>query len=425
MFPIVQYLKKYNAEYLQSDLRAGLTTAIMLIPQSMAYAMLAGLNPVYGLYAATIPTAVYAFFGRGRALAVGPVALDSLLVALAVTPLAGDDVTLYALYATLLMFMMGALQFVMGLIGLGKLSDFLRPPVLVGFTGAAALIIASTQVPTLLGIQVARGAILPVFVWQILQKISEVHLPTLALGITSIVLLSLLKRWVPKLPRHLVVVAVGMILMTAIPTSVSKIKVVGDVPAGLPAFSMPLLSVDIMLQLLGAALTLSLVAFLEAYSVALRTKKQEDPELCPNGELRALGMANLVGSFFQGYPVTGGFSRTAVNDDAGAKTPLAGLFTAGFVVLSLLFLTPLFVVLPKAVLGAIIWTAVIGLIDVSAMRILWQKDRTCWGVMFASAMGTIFLGISWGIGLGALLAFIVEKTRGNSSCVLSESKEAC
>jgi SulP family sulfate permease len=259
---------------------------------------------------------------------------------------------------------------------------------------------------------------MPIFLWQLFGALSEVNIPTLILGIGGILTLVFLKRLTPKLPRHLIVVGIGMAVIAFIP---STIAVVGQVPKGLPDFSSPLLSWNIIISLMEAACTISLVAFLEAYSVALQTRGKEDPILNPNEELRALGLANIVGSFFQGYPVTGGFSRTAVNNEAGAKTPLAGLFTAGFVVIALLLLTPLFVFLPKAVLGAIICTAVMGLIDISSIRTLWNHDRLCWSVMMISALGTIFLGISWGIGLGITAAWTVERLRGINSCILTSS----
>ena len=417
MLPIISTLNNYSAQHFHADIRAGLTTAIMLIPQSMAYAMLAGLSPVHGLYAATIPTAVYSFFGRSRALAVGPVALDSLLVALAVAPIAGDDPVQYSLYATLLMLMMGSLQFLMGLLRLGTLSTLLRPPVLIGFTGAAALIIASTQLPTLIGVSVNRGAILPVFMWELFLAVPKTNGATLLLGIASIALLIFLKKKRHKWPRHLIVVILGMGFIAYAPNNIS---IVGYVPKGLPSFAVPVLSWEIVSALSGSALTLACVAFLEAYSVAMQTKSREDHPLCPNEELRALGLSNITGSFFQGYPVTGGFSRTAVNNDSGAKTPLSGLFTAIFVVLALLFITPLFVYLPKTVLAAIICTAVLGLIDIQSMKTMWLHDKKCWGVMISSALGTIFLGISWGIALGVALAFFIEKIRGPESCVVHQ-----
>ncbi len=403
-FPATSWLPKYSQTDWRGDWPAGLTVGIMLIPQGMAYAMIAGLPVVYGLYAALLPQIVYGFMGTSRHLAVGPVAMDSLLVAAGLTGIAVAGSENYIALALLLALMMGALQLSMGVLKLGFLVNFLSRPVISGFTSAAALIIGLNQLPHLLGVSSGRSNQLHKLLAGLAEVVSEVHLGTLAVGLTATGGLLALKKWAPRIPGALVVVVASIVASWALGFQNMGIKVVGVIPEGLPSFTLPAWSLDDARTLLPTALTLSLVAFMEAISVAKAIEERHGYRVDANQELRALGLANVVGSLFQSYPTTGGFSRTAVAEQAGGKTPVTAWIAAGVIALTLVALTPLFYHLPNAVLAAIVMVAVAGLVDLSYPRTLWKQDRVEAGILFATAVVTLTVSLPMGIGLGVLLA---------------------
>jgi SulP family sulfate permease len=408
--------RQMNGDTLKSDAVAGLTTAIMLVPQGMAYAMLAGLPPIVGLYASTIPLVLYALFGTSRQLAVGPVAMVSLLVAAGVGATAGegaDTATIVGL-AALLALMVGVMQTAKGIFRLGFLVNFLGHPVVSGFTSAAALIIGLSQLKHLLGVNIPRSKHIHTILLNAIERIGEVNVPTLLIGVLSIVFLLGAKRYAKRLPAALLVVVVTTLAVWGLGLAGSGVKIVGEVPAGLPGFSLPSLDKAALSALLPTAIAISLVGFMESISVAKAFARKHRYELDANKELIGLGAANLGAAVFGGYPVTGGFSRTAVNDQAGAKTPLAAIITAGLIALTLLLLTPLFHFLPKAVLASIIMVAVFGLIDVHEVKHLWKVSRSDLALLVLTFFATLTLGIEEGIGLGvgaSLLAFVVRTTR--------------
>lgn len=422
--PILDWLPKYRRADLPADLGAGLTTAVLLIPQSMAYAMLAGLPPIHGLYAATVPLLAYAVFGSSRQLAVGPVAIDSLLVAVGVGALARAGTDLYVAYAILLAAMVGIIQLALGLVRLGFVVNFLSRPVISGFSSAAALVIGFSQLRHLLGIDLEGSAVHEIAI-EAVRRIGETSLPTLALGLGSVVALLLLTRFAPKFPRALAVVVVGTLLVWAFDLDARGVAIVGEIPSGLPRPSLPRFELAAMRELVPTALAIAVVAFMEAISVAksLASKTPPDaqgrkPRIDANREFIGLGAANLAGSFFAGYPVAGGFSRTAVNAQAGARTGLAGIVTAGVVMLTLVALTPLLHDLPNAVLAAIIMTAVAGLVDLGMVRKLWKIERSELVLLLLTFVATLVLGIIWGIGLGvaaSIVWFIVRQTRPHTA----------
>jgi len=403
-FPATSWLPKYSQADWRGDWPAGLTVGIMLIPQGMAYAMIAGLPVVYGLYAALLPQIVYGLMGTSRHLAVGPVAMDSLLVAAGLTGIAVAGSENYIALALLLALMMGALQLSMGVLKLGFLVNFLSRPVISGFTSAAALIIGLNQLPHLLGVSSGRSNQLHKLLAGLSEVVSEVHLGTLTVGLTATGSLLALKKWAPRIPGALVVVVASIVASWALGFQNMGIKVVGVIPEGLPSFTLPAWSLDDARTLLPTALTLSLVAFMEAISVAKAIEERHGYRVDANQELRALGLANVVGSLFQSYPTTGGFSRTAVTEQAGGKTPVTAWIAAGVIALTLVALTPLFYHLPNAVLAAIVMVAVAGLVDLSYPRTLWKQDRVEAGILFATAVVTLTVSLPMGIGLGVLLA---------------------
>lgn len=391
---------------IRSDITAGLTTAVMLVPQGMGYAMLAGLPPIYGLYASTLPLVAYAILGTSRQLAVGPVAMDSLLVAASVGTLAEAGTEPFIAYATLLAGMVGVLQLLMGLARLGFLVNFLSRPVLSGFTSAAALIIGLSQLQHLLGYDIPRSDQIHVVLAAAARGLGETHRATLIVGTVSVAGLVLAKKYVPRLPRALVMVTLATLSVYGLGLAQRGVAIVGEVPAGLPEIRLPVLDGEAIGQLFSFSATIALVAFMEAIAVAQKYAAENQYRLDANRELVALGCANLAGSLSQGYPITGGFSRTAVNAQSGATTKLAGVVTAVAVAATLIFLTPLFYFLPKASLAAIIVTAVLGLVDGAEVRRLWRVSRRDLLMLVVTFFATLFVGIQQGILIGVLLSVL-------------------
>lgn len=410
--PSIGWLKSYNRQDLRGDLPAGLTVGVMLIPQGMAYALIAGLPVVYGLYAALVPQVVYAFLGSSRKLAVGPVAMDSLLVASGLTGLAVAGSDRYIELALLLAFMMGALQFLLGMLRMGFLAQFLSRPVISGFTSAAALIIGLNQLPSLLGIQMDRSAQMHALIMGAYEGMGQLHFPTLLLSAAALAVLWGLRRWAPRVPGALVVVAAGIAMSAVFGADTLGVRIVGDIPSGLPGFQMPKLLWEDLRALAPVAATIALIAFMEAYSVAQAVaQRHSDPSIDADQELRALGLANFLGSMFGAYSTTGGFSRTAVNDRAGAATGMSALISAAVVALTLTFLTPVFGQLPQPVLGAIIVAAISGLVDLRYARTLWRSHREEALLLFTTFALTAFGGMVLGIAAGVVLSLILTLFR--------------
>lgn len=407
--PILQWLPKYSRADLKGDLPAGLTVGVMLIPQGMAYAMIAGLPVVYGLYAALVPLVVYTLMGSSKQLAIGPVAMDSLLVAAGLTGLAVAGSERYIELALLLALMTGVLQLILGTLRMGFLANFLSKPVISGFTSAAALIIGLNQLPNLLGINMSRSAHLHVLLQGAWTSVPELHWPTLLMSVASIVLLLALRKWAPKMPGALAVVALGIVAVTC---GGLDLNTVGSVPSGLPEFQLPGLSWQDVNMLLPIAGTLGLIAFIESFSIA---KAVTDPtshtHLDANQELRALGTANTLGAMFGAFPIAAGFSRTAVNVRAGSRTPLSGLIAAGVVALALTFLMPAFRPLPNAVLGAIIAVAVSGLFNFGYFRKLWLTHRAEAVLLAVTFLLTAFAGMVVGMASGMILSLTLTLYR--------------
>ena len=406
--PILSWLPDYKSEYLKDDFIAGVTVAVLLIPQGMAYALIAGLPPIYGLYAALTPQIIYAFLGTSRQLAVGPVAMDSLLVAAGLGALSIVDSNQYIQMAILLALTIGAIQFLLGLLKMGFIVNFLSKPVISGFTSAAAIIICLNQLRHILGISISQSNKIHVFTSALMQSETPINLYSLIIGIVSIILLILIKSWSSKIPSALVVVVIGICWVTFTHQIQPSVAIVGNIPDGLPNFSFPPLKWEIIKELIPIYLTIALVAFMEAISIAKSIQeKHKTYEINPNQELLALGASNMIGSFFQSYPTTGGFSRTAVNNEAGAKTGVAALISALIVAIILTFFTDWFYYLPKSVLGAIIIVAVIKLIDYKYAIRLYKIRKDEFLVLLITFIATLFIGITEGILFGIIFSFLL------------------
>ena len=383
---------------------AGLTVGIMLIPQGMAYAMIAGLPMEYGLYAALAPQIVYGVFGTSRHLAVGPVAMDSLLVAAGLGGLALAGTDRYIELALLLSVMMGLMQWGMGMMRMGFLVHFLSKPVISGFTTAAALLIGLNQLPHLAGVACERSNRVHLVLGHLMDAAPATQGLTLGVGLAAIGILAGLKAWAPKVPASLLVVLGSVAVSWGVGLESRGVQVVGHIPSGLPAAGLPDWDVADVNALLPVALTLALVAFMEAISVAKSVEERHDYDVDPNQELKALGMANVLGAFFQSYPTTGGFSRTAVTEQSGGKTPVTAWIAATVVALTLVLLTPLFHHLPNAVLAAVVLVAVAGLVDIRFPRKLWHQDKWEAGVLAITLLVTLFMSLPSGMGVGVGLA---------------------
>jgi len=402
--PAVGWLRAYRRADLPGDLTAGVTVAVMLVPQATAYAMLAGLPPEVGLYAATVPLVAYALFGSSRQLAVGPVAMVSLLVASGCEPLAEAGSERYIALAALTALLVGAVQFVMGLLRLGVLVNFVSHAVISGFTSAAAIIIGLSQAKRLLGVDVDGGESFPRLLRALAAAIPETHGATLLLGLVCIAALVILGRAVPRIPGAIAVCAAAIVASPLLGLENHGIRMVGHVPQGLPPLSLPVGDWDSMVELLPTALTISLVGFMESVAVVKFIAARERQKVEPSQELIGLGLANAAAAVSGGYPVTGGLSRTAVNYRAGARTGLAGLISAALVLAAIVFLTPAFRHLPKAVLAAIIVVAVAGLLDPrEPVRLFRVRPRDGY-VLLLTFAATLGLGIEPGLLLGVALS---------------------
>lgn len=409
LVPIAGWAPNYRRTDLRSDLAAGLTVGAMLVPQAMAYALLAGLPPEVGLYAATVPVLVYALFGSSRQLAVGPVAIVSLLTASALAPLVEEGTAGYLSAAALLALMVGVIHLVLGAGRLGFLVNFLSHSVLVGFTAAAAIIIGFSQAKHLLGISTERQDHFADTVVEVLSKLGETNGTTLIVAVVSLVALFAFKRLLPRVPAALAVVVGSILAVELLDLESRGVKVVGDIPDSLPAFGFPDFEAGWVGSLLAAAFVITLVGFMESIAVAKVYARRHRYDVDANQELVGLGAANVAAGLFGGYPVTGGFSRTAVNDTAGARTPLASIFTAGIVLATIAFFTPLLSSLPNAALGAIIIVAVVGLVDVREMRhiaAVKRSDLIGLGVAFFATLALgIEIGIAVAVGASMLVVF--------------------
>lgn len=408
IFPFLTWLPKYNRATLYGDFIAGVTVGIMLIPQGMAYALIAGMPPIYGLYASLVPPFVYAILGTSRQLAVGPVAMDSLLIAAGVGAMQLSGEGEYISAVIFLTMLIGVVQLLFGIIRMGSFVNFLSKPVINGFTSAAAILIGLGQLKHILGIELPQSGKIYVLLESIFENIGQVHLLTFGLGVLVILLILGLRKINKKLPIPLLIVVLGILGVVFFGLEGKGIEVVGEIPQGLPKFQLPISHWDKIGKFLPIALTVALFGFMESISIA-KTVQEKHPEyeLDANQELRALGMSNILGSFFQSSEVSGSFSRTAVNDEAGAKTGLSLIFSSLVIAGILLFFTPLFHNLPTLALGGIIIVSVFGLIDVKYPMYLWKNRKDEFLLLIATFLMTLSIGLIEGILLGVLLSLLL------------------
>lgn len=409
--PIVGWLRRSDGVSRRADVVAGLTVAAMLVPQGMAYAALAGLPPVTGLYASTVPLVVYALLGTSGQLAVGPVAIVSLLTASTVAPLADGDPGTYVALAALLALLVGAIQIGLGLVRAGRLTDLLSHAVISGFTSAAAIVIATSQLDKLFGISVGDGDAWLARITAIVTGLGGTNPATLVVGIVAIALLVFGRRVGNKVPMPLLVVILATAAVPLLGLESAGVATLGEVPGGFPSLSLPVGVADAAVALLPGAAIIAVLSFLEGISVARAIAARTRDRIDPDQELVASGAANLAAGLFQAFPVAGGFSRTAVNHAAGARTPLASLVTAAGVLTALVLLAPLFTTLPQVVLAAVVLVAVAKLVDARAARHAWQVERTDGIALGVTFLATLLLGVEVGIGIGIASSLLLSLWR--------------
>ena len=433
--PILEWGRGYGGVTLTNDLVAAAIVTIMLIPQSLAYAMLAGLPPEIGLYASILPIIAYALFGTSRALAVGPVVVISLMTLTAASAVAAPGSAEFIAATLVLALLSGLILIVMGVLRLGFLANLLSHPVVSGFITASGIIIATSQLKSLLGIK-ASGEALPELVTTLIENAKDTNPYTLAIGLIATGFLFWVRKGLKPMlvgfglaarPADLVAkagpivaVALSILAVIAFDLEAKGVKVVGDIPQSLPPFTVPLFDPELWQRLAIPALLLSIIGFVESVSVAQTLAAKKRQRIVPDQELIGLGAANVAAAFSGGYPVTGGFARSVVNFDAGAETPAAGAFTAVGILLAALFLTPLLASLPIATLAGTIIVAVLSLVDFKTPRAIWHYSKADFAAMAATIAVTLLIGVEPGVmaGVGLSLAlFLWRASRPHAAIV--------
>lgn len=421
--PIFDWARTYNRKTFSNDLIAAIIVTIMLIPQSLAYAMLAGLPPEAGIYASIVPIILYAIFGTSRALAVGPVAVVSLLTASAIGQVAEQGTAGYAAAALTLAFISGGFLLLLGVFRLGFMANFLSHPVIAGFITASGILIATSQLKHILGVS-ADGRTLPEMLVSIVAHLSQVNSITLVIGaLATSFLFWIRKNLKPALKRlgapelltdfftkagPVAAVVATTLAVWGFNLADRGVKIVGEVPQSLPPFTLPDFSPALLEALLAPAILISIIGFVESVSVAQTLAAKKRQRINPDQELIGLGAANLGAAFTGGYPVTGGFARSVVNFDAGAETPAAGAFTAVGLTIAAIALTPLVYYLPNATLAATIIVAVLGLVDLSILKKTWNYSRADFTAVAATIVLTLGLGVELGVAAGVAISVLLQ-----------------
>jgi SulP family sulfate permease len=424
--PILVWGRTYNRSTLSNDLLAAVIVTIMLTPQSLAYALLAGLPPQMGLYASMLPIILYAIFGTSRALAVGPVAVISLLTAAAIGRIAVPGSAEYILAAITLAFLSGLILLALGLFRLGFLANFLSHPVIAGFITATGIIIAASQLKHIFGIA-AHGHTLPDLVGSLVHNLSQANVITTLIGVLTIGFLLWTRNGLLSLLIGLgvagriagVIAKTGPVAAIITTTLIAwwldlnalGVQVVGDIPRGLPPLTLPSFSIDMWGTIIGAAILISVIGFVESVSVAHTLAAKKRQRIDPDQELIGLGAANLAASFTGGFPVTGGFSRSIVNYDAGSNTPASGAYTAIGLAGVSLFLTPLIYNLPKATLAATIIVAVLSLVNFSVLKKSWYYSKADFSAVAGTMCITLLMGVELGITAGVSISILIHLYR--------------
>ncbi|WP_394369551.1 SulP family inorganic anion transporter [Aquimarina mytili] len=409
IFPFLQVFtnKEYNTSILKSDIIAGITVGVVLIPQAIAYALLMGVPPIYGLYACLVPLLLYAFFGTSRQLSIGPVAVTAILVMSGVSQLADPFTDKFVELVLFSGVLIGVLQIIMSVLRMGFLVNLISQPVISGFISAAAIIIIVSQLKEGLGLDIPRFAHTHQTIWYAIRHLLEINWLAFGICMFSIAVILILKKWKRSFPGALTVLVITTIAAYAFDLNTMGVAIIKDVPKGLPVFMVPEMSYDTMMALIPSVLTVTFIGYVGSIGIAKSLEmKNRDHIIRPNQELFALGIAKVIGAFFQAVPSSGSYSRSAINDEAGGKTTMSSIIAAIMVILSLLFLTSFFYYIPNATLAAIILVSVFGLINFSEAKYLFKLRRRDFIVMIITFVGTLAFGVEKGIFIGVILSFI-------------------
>lgn len=419
-FTILSWIKDYSGEVFRDDLVAGLTIGVIVIPQVMAYAVIAGLSPIYGLYGSLIPLLIYPLFGTSRHLSLGIVATDMIIIASGASVVADPGTQKYVSLVLLLTLFVGLVHIALSLLRMGFLVNLLSKPVIYGFTAAAPIIIIFSQLGTVLGIDIGRSQYVGILTIEIIEKIGQINPVPLAIAGIGFILLWTLKKLKPLFPRALVLLIAGGLIVWGFGLRNYGVEVIGTIPSGLPSFHFPEFTLDDFRRLIPTVATLTLVQLMTVISLGKTYANKYKYPLNPNREFFALGAANLIGSFFQSPPISGSFSRTVVSEQAGTRSALSNVFCALVVGLALLFLTPLFYYIPIAALSSIIILAVLSLIDINELKYFFRtKPEEAYIALF-TFFSVLFIGIQEGIllGIGASLFVMIYRLSRPNLAVL-------
>ncbi len=406
--PVTEWIGDYNGATFQHDFIAGLTVCVILIPQGMAYALLAGMPPIYGLYGGLIPLFLYGILGTSRQLSIGPVAISALLVLAGISQLAEPRSAEYIMLAITTGLLVGVLQASFGFMKLGFLVNFLSHPIIVGFTSAAAIIIAISQLKYLLGIPIPRFEHFYETVGYAFTHLHEMHWPSFVICVSGVMIMLILRRINRAIPNALIITIIGILIVWIFRLDQHGVAIVGEIPKGFPKMEAPAVSFEIIQSVLPTVLTVTVICIVESISIAkVMEAKNRDHKVDPDQELIAMGISKIGGAFFQSLPTSGSFTRSAINNEAGAKTGMASIITSIGVALTLIFLTPLFYYLPEAVLASIILVAVNSLFDIPEAKHLWKTHRQDFALMLITFISTLVFGIGEGVLVGVILSLLM------------------
>ncbi|MEX0595044.1 MAG: sulfate permease [Candidatus Paceibacterota bacterium] len=417
-FTILNWWPSYTKEDFKADLRSGSTVGVIEIPQVMAYAVIAGLSPIYGLYGSLIPLLIYPLFGTSRHLALGIVATDMIIIASGAIVIAEPGTDQYVSVVLLLTMFVGLVHIILSLLRMGFMVNLLSRPVIYGFMVAAPIIIGFSQLGNLLGIELERSQYVGDIAIQVIDKLDAVNFIALGLGVAGIILLYLLKKVNPLFPRAMLLLAGGGVAVWAFNMHRFGIDVIGSIPSGLPSFRLHEFSLEDIRRLMPTISTLVLIQLMSVIALGKTFANKYKYPINPNREFFALGMANFIGSFFQSPPISGSFSRTAVSEQTGAKSSMSNAVCAGIIGITLLFLTPLFYYIPIPALAAIIIVATISLIDIKELKYFFRTKPEDAYIAIFTFFSVLLIGIQEGIllGIGAsLFAVIYHSSRPNLS----------
>lgn len=409
LFPGLAWLQGYSRGTFKSDMLSGITIAFMLIPQGMAYAVVAGLPPEYGLYACIFPPVIYALLGTSNKISIGPVALDSILILTGLSLLAEPGSDHYLELAIALTLLVGVIQSLLGFIKLGFIANFLSYPVILGYTSAAALVIIGTQLESMVGVEVAEANLFGL-VYQLVANIEHWNPVTFAIGVAGVSFMIYPQRLFPALPYALILLVTGMFFSGLWNAQSYGVDVINSIPKGLPVPKVPNVSIPELLSLLQVAMTVALMGYIGTMSICKSLEKPTDKIIAkPNQELLAVGAANILGAFFKAFPVSASFSRSAAFRKSGALTQLSAVISSFFILLIVLYFTPFFTShpLPKALLSSIIIVSVAGLFKYSQMKTMFLENRREFSILLATFLVTLIFGVQHGLLLGIVLSIFM------------------